>query len=459
MLAALCLTACSKSSKDSVSADAPRAGHAGVSDRDASIADGGGESDAAASAGDSGAGAHADAQDAGHAIDGGSDASASADELPTDCDGKDVPPRGLGPVAPFAVGPAAGGLPEYWPTDGWKSETADKLGIDTAKLMAAADFSTAHSDTQAMLIIRHGYVALEKYATGFSATTRHESYSVAKSFTSGIVGIAMAEGKIASLDDKICKSYTDQWDCDDTSDPRSRITIRHAMNLMTGLLWTENWRSNATGVNDAYNLNLLDTVLARESAEEPGKTKRYSTGDPSLLSGVLQQATGETALAYAKAKIFDVIGTPDIKWNSDSRGRNTTYAGMQATAQEFAKYGYLYLRRGEWDGKQVIPAEYIDMTTQAKGLCDTWNQYLWHVNMTYRLGPQPDSCDGIFCAPTALADLPHDGYFAEGVYGQFIFIVPSADLVVVRLANDDPGSEYWDEYARGFLLAVLDAVN
>ena len=154
------------------------------------------------------------------------------------------------------------GLAPYWPTQAWKTETPDKLGFDAAKLMAAGDFKTQYSSTQAVLVVRHGYVALEKY-TGSSATSTQESYSMAKSFTSGLIGIAIGEGKLASTDAKICESYPMQWDCSDTVDPRSRIAVDNAMNLNTGLRWAEDWRSTATGTNDAYNVNLLDTVLAR----------------------------------------------------------------------------------------------------------------------------------------------------------------------------------------------------
>lgn len=357
------------------------------------------------------------------------------------------------------LGPAAGGLPDYWPTTAWKTETPEKLGFDAEKLMKAVEFKTDYSNTQGVFVVRHGYVAVEKYTGSFTATSTHESYSMAKSFTSGLIGIAISEGKLASTDAKICEAYPMQWDCADANDPRSRITVDHAMNLMTGLRWREDWRSTASGTNDAYNLNLLDTVLARESVEEPGKTKRYSTGDPALLSGVLQKATGMTAYEYGKQKVFDVIGATSIRWNTDNRGRTTTYAGLQANARDYAKYGYLYLRRGEWDGKQVVPRDWIERTTQAKNPCEDWNQYLWHINPSTRLGPQPASCDSLFCLPTEYANLPSEAFFAEGVNGQFVFIVPSADLVIVRLANDDAGSEHWDDFARGFLGAMLDAIE
>jgi CubicO group peptidase (beta-lactamase class C family) len=378
---------------------------------------------------------------------------------PTECRGLKLPPRALGSAGPFMVGPESAGLPAYWPTAEWKTETPEKLGFDAAKLMAAADFKTQYSNTQAVFVVRHGYVALEKYSAGFSATATHESYSMAKSFASGLIGIALGEGKLPSTDMKVCESYPMQWDCSDMMDPRSRIAIDHAMNLTTGLRWSEDWRSNATGTNDAFNPNLLDTVLARESVEEPGKTKRYSTGDPALLSGILQKATGMTAYQYGKLKVFDVIGATSIRWNSDTKQRTTTYAGLQATARDYAKYGYLYLRHGMWDGKQVIPGDWIDRTTIAKNPCEDWNQWLWHLNPPARLGKQPDSCDSLFCLPTEYADLPPDIFFAEGVNGQFVFVIPSSDMVIVRLATDQSGSDHWDEFATGFLGAMLDAIQ
>jgi CubicO group peptidase (beta-lactamase class C family) len=186
---------------------------------------------------------------------------------------------------------------------------------------------------------------------------------------------------------------------------------------------------------------------------------RYSTGDPSLLSGILQQATGMTAYAYAQQKLFGPIGVSGIRWNSDSQGRTTTYAGIQATLREYAKFGYLYLQRGQWDGAQVVPSAWVDRSTRAMHPCEDWYYYLWHINAPIRLGTQDPNCDSLFCAPTEVANLPPDAYFAEGVSGEFIFIVPSSDLVVVRLASDSLGAEHWDDYARAFLGLMLDAIR
>jgi CubicO group peptidase (beta-lactamase class C family) len=378
---------------------------------------------------------------------------------PTECLGAPLPARAAGTPGPYKLGPEAHGLPGYWPTAGWQMQPPEMLGLDPAKLMAAADFSTQFSTTQAVVVIRHGYIALEKYVGSFGMSSTHESYSMAKSFASALIGIAIGEGKLKSTDEKICTYYPEDWDCADPSDPRSRITVEHAMNLNTGLRWSENWRSDASGTNDAFNPSLLSTVLARQSVEEPGVNKRYSTGDPALLTGVLQETTGMSAFNYGKMKIFDVIGAGSVRWNSDAGGRTTTYAGLQANARDYAKFGYLYLQRGQWEGKQVVPMDWIDRTTQAAKPCEDWNQWLWHVNPPIRLGTQPASCDSFYCTPTAVADLPPEAYFAEGINGQFIFIIPSADMVVVRLGMDSSGSEHWDDFARGFLSAMLDAVK
>jgi CubicO group peptidase (beta-lactamase class C family) len=411
---------------------------------------------AASTGGAAGAGGVAPQPDAGNAGTSGAD-SGMPNPVVTECNGMALPPRAVRSATPHAIGPAAAGLVEYWPTTDWQSMDPAMLGFDTAKLNAALSFDTPFASSQAILVVRHGYVAAEEYFGTFGASTRHESFSMAKSFSSALVGIAIEQGLLTGIDEKLCTYYPTDWDCNDATDPRSRITIEHAMNISTGLRWNENWRTGATGPNDALSFNMLATALSREAIEEPGTRMRYSTGDPALLSGVLQGATGMTALEYARDVLFGPIGIPGVQW-SGSGGRTNTYANLQATAREYAKFGYLFLNRGAWDGEQIVPAEWVDFTTQGEAPCDDWYRYLWHQNPPVRLGTQDAACDALFCTPTAFVDLPPDTFFAEGINGQFIFIVPSADMVVVRLANDSPGSEHWDDYAREFLTLMLEAL-
>jgi CubicO group peptidase (beta-lactamase class C family) len=481
LLAVLALPAVGACSAKEDSPDDPAAGSAGVAGANpvagaagqASAAGVGSAGNAGASAGSSagaagtagsasGAGGDsgASAGAAGAMAGAGGDSGASGTGAPavTECDGVALPAGAIASAGPFEIGPEAAGLEPYFPTDAWRPMAPEMLGLDAAKLETAVNYDTQFANTQAVLVVRHGYVAAEKYFGSTTASTRHQSFSIAKSFSSALIGIAIEEGLVESVDEKLCMYYPQSWDCSDTNDPRSRITISHAMNIMTGLRWSEDWSSDATGPNDAINFDMLGTALGREAVEEPGTRMRYSTGDPALLSGVFEGATGMSALEYARQVLFGPIGIPGVQWGSDLQGRTTTYAGIQATAQEYAKLGLLYLNRGMWDGEQVVPAAWVDLTTRGDAPCEDWYRYLWHQNPPARLGTQDPSCSELFCPPTAYADLPPEIYFAEGINGQFIFIVPSADMVVVRLANDSPGSEHWDDYAREFLTLMLEAL-
>jgi CubicO group peptidase (beta-lactamase class C family) len=379
----------------------------------------------------------------------------------TECSGLPLPARAQGSNVS-----SASSLAPYFPTTEFRTATPTEAGFDPQKFDAALAFTTPQSHTHGLLILRHGYVVSEQYSNGLTESSRRESYSMAKSFSSALIGIAIGAKLLTGVDQRLCEFYGTYpgWDCSNTSDPRSRITIAHAMNVMTGLEWHEDWRSNATGTNDAIagtiSGNMLDYVLAKPAVDEPGTVSRYSTGDPALLSGVIQGATGKTALEYAREVLLGPIGIPDLQWNSDSKRRTTTFAGIQGTLREFAKFGHLFLRRGNWDGRQIVPESWVDFTTQAKDRCADTYRYLWHINPPMRLAENDPNCpDFPACPPTKIANLPANAFFAEGVTGQFIFIVPSADIVVARIATDANGSDYWDEYARGFLERLLDAVT
>jgi len=386
----------------------------------------------------------------------GSEATDGSAPAVTECFGIPLPPRALS----FSS-KAPAGLAPYSLTTDIKSVTPQEAGFDAAKLDAAIAFATAHSHTQGIAVLRAGYLVAEQYTAPFAQDTRHESYSMAKSFSSALVGIAIDQRMLGDVHDHVCTAYPGVWKCDDASDAHGRITIEHAMNVETGLEWHEDWRSNATGQNDTFlaGNSMLDYVLSKPVTDEPGTKQRYSTGDPALLSGVLQAATDKTAYDFGQDVLFGKIGIPGVQWNADSKGRTTTYAGLQATVREYAKFGFLYSKHGVWDGAQIVPGSWVDFTTKIQDRCKERYRYLWHVNPPVRLGTVDPSCsDFPNCTPTALANLPSDGFFAEGVSGQYIFVFPSADLVVARVAQDDFGSDYWDEWAAGFLEALFDAL-
>jgi CubicO group peptidase (beta-lactamase class C family) len=119
----------------------------------------------------------------------------------------------------------------------------------------------------------------------------------------------------------------------------------------------------------------------------------------------------------------------------------------------------LFRRIGLWAGTLVVSRGWVARATQGDDPCSDWYRYLWHQNPPIRLGVQADDCPELrACEPLELADIPPDTFFAAGINGQFIFVIPAADMVVVRTASDAAGSENWDAYSREFIGLVLDAV-
>jgi CubicO group peptidase (beta-lactamase class C family) len=386
----------------------------------------------------------------------GSDASVGAGV--TACSGVELPAR----ARAFTARPPSA-LEPYSPTTTYRTATPEQAGFDGAKLAAAIAHATATSRTEGLIVLRRGYVVSETYTAPFTAETPHESFSMAKSFSATLVGIALERGLIASTDVKLCEYYPAEWPCSASSDLRSRITLAHAMNVSTGLEWAEDWRGGLLTVNDSVlglALGMLDHTLGKTAVEEPGKRQRYSTGDPSLLSGVLQGATQGTAARFAGDVLFGPLGIRGVTWNADAKGRTQTFAGLKLTLRNFAKLGLLYANRGQWDGQQVLPASFIDRVTRVADPCKDVYQWLFHVNIPARLGEVEAGCkDYPFCTHTSFANLPADGFFASGLQGQYIFVFPSAELVVARVASDAGGSEDWARYSRTLLEGIFDAMT
>lgn len=342
----------------------------------------------------------------------------------------------------------------YWPTKEWRSCRPEAVGMSSGKLRDAIEYAaTPAFDTEGLVIIRKGHIVGEAYLGRFKIDSKHVSHSMAKSFTSALVGIAMDKGLIRDIDQKICPYYKAWWDCQDKNDLRSRITIRHAMTLTTGLDWQEDWSRWDPGANDALKMGqsgrYIKYMADRKGLHEPGQRFYYSTGDPMLLSRVIQEATGMAALDFARQHLFKPLNITDIDWEKDRDGYTATAWGLHATVRDYAKFGYLFLHKGRWGDRQVVSAQWVEKSTQTDPTVRTWDAYgyLWHVNLPKRLAINRSS--------VSTDAIPADGYMAEGVLGQNIFIIPSRDLVIVRVANQTKGRM---DVVK-FLMMVLNAIN
>jgi CubicO group peptidase (beta-lactamase class C family) len=322
---------------------------------------------------------------------------------------------------------------KYWPTRGWRECKPEAVGVNSDKLLQAIEYAaTPAFNTEGLVIIRKGHIVGEAYFGNFKINSRHVSHSIAKSFTSALVGIAIDKGLIRDIDERICQYYK-EWDCKNKDDLRTRITIRHAMTLTTGLEWQEDWSKWDPATNDALKMGqsgrFTKYMAERKGLYEPGQRFYYSTGDPMLLSRVIQEVTGVTAFEFARQNLFKPLNITNIDWEKDRDGYTSTGWGLNTTVRDYAKFGYLYLNKGNWEDRKVVPREWVKKSTQTDPTVKMWNAYgyLWHVNLPIRLS--------IRRSPISIAAIPADGYMAEGVRGQNIFIIPSKDLVIVRVAS------------------------
>ncbi len=287
------------------------------------------------------------------------------------------------------------------------------------------------SGTAAFLVIKNDTIIYENYFDEYSEATDHPSFSVSKSFISALIGIALAEGKIQSIDDSIRKYLPD---LDPSFDP---VTIAHILNMQSGVKFSEGYFNPFGEVAKFYyGTNLKKFVGKLKVDQEPGTTWKYISGNSQLLSLVLESATQQSLHSYMEEKLWIPLGMEyDASWNIDSKKHKTAkaFCCLNARARDFAKFGQLYLNKGKWNGKQLVPEDWVLKTTTFN---DAINHniyaYQWWRNISFEeLRAAASSGQGI----VEPAESQKADYQARGILGQFIYVNPEKNMVIVRLGH------------------------
>ena len=318
----------------------------------------------------------------------------------------------LVPVLPAAAQTVPGAVErDYWPTDGWRAAAPEAHGIDPAALAAVdARVPSETPDLSALLVVRHGYLVFERSYNGYDPAEPINVRSVTKSVTGALIGIALAEGHISGLDQTVGELIPDRIPPD--ADPRvADVTLEQLLEMTSGLAWDagSDWPT-LTASDDWVALTLGQPVVG-----VPGQTYVYNTGGSHLLSVIVEAATGQDAEEYARDKLFGPLGIEPGDWPRSPQGEPSGGSGLELTARDMAKLGYLFLNQGSWDGEQIVPADYALAATTYQSAGDAtggWANYgyQWWITAT---------------------DFGYPAYFALGYGGQHIFVVPALDLVVV----------------------------
>lgn len=317
------------------------------------------------------------------------------------------------------VTPAAAPLPtaaatpqvDYWPTDAWRTSTPEAQGMDSKPLAEMMARIRESGQVHGVVVVRNGYIVAEAYAYPYLKEVRHFVASVTKSFTSALVGIAIQQGHIKGISERALDIFAGRSVAN--LDPAKKgISVGHLLAMSSGLDWPEwsgfNPMSQMTQVQD-----WVQFVLDRPMAAAAGATWNYNSGGSHLLSAMVQERSGMSTSDFARRYLFEPLGMTDVKWAADPAGIAIGACGLFLTPRDMARFGLLYLNQGVWDGLQVVPADWVEASILPYKDAYDGDAFLGGYGFQWWIDPSGKH------------------YSARGAFGQYIFVLPVLNMVVV----------------------------
>lgn len=343
--------------------------------------------------------------------------------------------------------------------DGWQIEANPAAaGLDADRLCAVLrNLADGDINFHSLLVVRHGRLVAEVYRPGkdervkdlfrttrtFDANTLHDIRSISKSVTSLLWGIAQGQGKMPPLDTPALSLFPELADLNGQG--REAITLSQMLSMSSGLAWNE-WRATSLFNNDEFGLfwhtSQTHYVFARPMAAPAGTQFNYNGGNTAVLAQLLAERVGMTLPEYARKQLFEPLGVTDWEWVDDYRGRPLAFAGVRLRPRDLARLGQLVLQHGQWNGRQLVPAEWIAESTRPHIDTGMGLQYgyQWWLGKGTAGGAEQAWVGGI------------------GNGGQRLWIVPGLDMVIVTTAGDYNQRAIWKQ-AENLLDQVMATVQ
>jgi CubicO group peptidase (beta-lactamase class C family) len=281
--------------------------------------------------------------------------------------------------------------------------------MSSGRLARLVDFG-AFNGMDSLLVTRHGRIVLEATYAPFRADLKHRVYSVTKSVVSTLVGMALGDGLLDSTDRRVVDFFPDRTIAN-LDEAKKAITVQQLLDMRSGLTWQDSLGVSFNAMERSPDWQQF--VLDHPMAVAPGTSFNYSGGNSHLLSAILSKVTGKSAYAYAGEKLFGPLGIDDVLWRADPQGVSGGGAGLYLKPRDMAKIGYLWLRGGVWEEKQILPASWIEGVRAANvEIPESWARDL-------RYGLQFWVMPG------------RDVWMAIGTHRQLVVVMPKLDIVAV----------------------------
>lgn len=294
--------------------------------------------------------------------------------------------------------------------------TPEAEGVSSQGILDFLDAANkSKHEFHSFMLIRHGKVVSENWWAPYRSNLKHTMYSTSKSFTATAIGFAVAEKKL-SVSDKVVSFFPDDLP-EKVSPNLADLEIRDLLSMSVG-----HEKENIAYI--ATSDNWVKEFLKTPITYEPGTKFLYNTPATYMLSAIIQKVTGQKVIDYLHPRLFEPLGIQNIDWEIDPKGINTGGYGLRLKTEDMAKFGQLFLQKGKWNGKQILPAAWIEEASSMKIMQDLPK------GVTIR-----DSSDWLQGYAYQMWRCRNNAYRADGANGQFIIVLPDKDAVIAITAE------------------------
>lgn len=292
------------------------------------------------------------------------------------------------------------------------SSTPEAQGVSSRSILDFLDaVEQSNNEMHSIIIVRHGKIITEGWWNPYRKDLFHTMYSCSKSFTASAIGFAVTEKKI-SLDDKVISFFPNDLP-DTVSANLSELTVRHLLTMSMGQ------DPEATPGVVTTQTNWVKGMLSGPIVNKPGTKFLYNSGATYLLSAIITKVTGQPVLAYLQPRLFDPLGIRGIDWETDPAGINTGGWGLRLKTDDMAKFGQLFLQKGNWNGRQILPASWIEEASAKQ------------IDQRPELSQaEKDKSDWLQGYGYQMWRCRNNAYRGDGAFGQYIIVMPEQDAVI-----------------------------